>query len=81
MIWSFPLPACLIVFSCNSLRDFCISTLRASVYLSSPVFLRSFLKSSIIIMRRDFISESCFYSMMVYPGLIMVGQLGSDDAK
>jgi hypothetical protein len=46
---------CLIVFSCNSLRDFCVSSLRASSSL--PVFycisLRdlfvSFLKSSIII--------------------------------
>jgi hypothetical protein len=32
-------------------------------------------------MRRDFRSESCFAGMMVYPGLAMVGELGSDDAK
>jgi len=31
---------CLVVFSCNSLRDFCVSSLRAStVYLYCPVFL------------------------------------------
>ena len=39
----------------------------------------SFLKSSIILMRSDFRSESCFFSVMVYPGLSMVGELGSDD--
>jgi hypothetical protein len=27
---------CLVVFSCNSLRDFCVSTLKASTHL--PVF-------------------------------------------
>ena len=40
-----------------------------------------FLKSSIIIMRSDFRSEFSFSSVMVYPGLAMVGELGSDDAK
>jgi hypothetical protein len=31
---------CLVVFSCNSLRDFCVSSLRASTHLlCSPVFL------------------------------------------
>jgi hypothetical protein len=78
---------CLIVFSCNSLRDFCVSSLRASSCL--PVFfcislrelLMAFIKSSIIIMRSDFRSESCFSSVMVYPGLAMVGELGADDAK
>jgi hypothetical protein len=40
-----------------------------------------FLKSSIIIMRSDFRSESCFFCVMVYPGLAMVRELGSDDAK
>jgi hypothetical protein len=77
----------LIVFSCNSLRDFCASSLKASSYL--PVFscisirelFMPFLKSSIIIMRSDFRSESCFSSVMVYPGLAVVGKLGSDDAK
>ena len=77
----------LIVLSCNSLRDFCVSSLRASTYF--PVFtcislqelVMSFLKSSIIIMRSDFRSESCFSSVMVYPRLVMVGELGSDDAK
>jgi hypothetical protein len=41
----------------------------------------SFLTSSITIMRSDFISESCFSSVMVYPGLAMVEKFGSDDAK
>jgi hypothetical protein len=75
------------VFSCNSLRDFCVSSLRASSYL--PVFscisLRElfmpFLMSSIIIMRSYFRSESCFSSVFGYPGLAMVRILGSDDAR
>ena len=32
-------------------------------------------------MRCDFTSESCFSGMLKYPGLIVVGELGSDDAK
>jgi hypothetical protein len=32
-------------------------------------------------MRSDFKSESCFSSVMGYPGLAIVGELGSDDAK
>ena len=31
-------------------------------------------------MRYDFRSESCFSGVLVYPGLNMVGVLGSDDA-
>jgi hypothetical protein len=75
---------CLVVFSCNSLRDFCVSSLRFSNYL--PVFCISlmelfmtFLKSSII-MRCDFKSESCFSGVLGYPGLTVVGELGFDDA-
>ena len=41
----------------------------------------SFLKSSIIIMRSDFRSESYFSGVLGYPGLAMVRELGSDDAK
>jgi hypothetical protein len=41
----------------------------------------SFLTSSIIIMRSDFRSESCFSGVMVYQGLAMVGELGCDDTK
>jgi hypothetical protein len=41
----------------------------------------SFLKFSIIIMRSDFRSISYFCGVMVYPGLAMVGELCSDDAK
>jgi hypothetical protein len=71
--------ACLIVFSCNSLRDFCVSCLKAS--RSLPVFscislrelFMSFLKSSMIIMRSDFISESC--CVCSYACLLLSGYL------
>jgi hypothetical protein len=56
---------CLVVFSCISLRE----------------LFMSLLKSSIIIMRCDFKSESCFSSVLGYPELTVVGELGSDDAK
>jgi hypothetical protein len=75
------------VFFCNFLKDFCVSSLRASSYLPvfSCIFLRelfiTFLKPSIIIMRNDFRSESCFSGVMMYPGLAMVGELVSDDAE
>ena len=36
---------------------------------------------SISILRCDFKSESCFSSVLGYPGLAVVGELGSDDAK
>ena len=32
-------------------------------------------------MRRDFKSNSCFFGVLGYLGLGVVGQLGSDDAK
>ena len=32
-------------------------------------------------MRYDFESESCFSGVLVYPGLAVVGVLGSDDAQ
>jgi hypothetical protein len=38
------------------------------------------LKSSVIIMRCNFKSESCFYGVLGYPGLAVVGELGSDNA-
>jgi hypothetical protein len=41
----------------------------------------SFIKSSITIIRSDFRSESCLSSVIVYPGLAMVGELGSDYIK
>ena len=41
----------------------------------------SFLKSSIIIMRYDFKSESCFAGVLGYAGIAMVDELGSDDAE
>jgi hypothetical protein len=41
----------------------------------------SFLKSSIIIMRSYFRSEFCFSGVLGYPGLAMVGELGSDDVS
>jgi hypothetical protein len=74
------------VFSYNSLRDFCVSSLNAFTCLPMfCIYLRElfmpFLKSPIIIMRCYFKSESCFSSVLGYPGLSLVGQLGSDDAK
>ena len=41
----------------------------------------SFLKSPIRIMRCDFKSTSSFSSVLGNPGLSVVGELGSDDAK
>jgi hypothetical protein len=35
----------------------------------------------VIIMRSNFKSESCFSGVILYPGLAMVGELGSDDTK
>jgi hypothetical protein len=40
-----------------------------------------FLKSSIIIMRSEFRAEPCFSYVMLYPGPVMMGELGSDDAE
>jgi hypothetical protein len=39
------------------------------------------LRSSIHIMRYDFKSESPFSGMLGYPGLSVLGVLGSDDAE
>ena len=41
----------------------------------------SFLKSSIIIMLSDFMFASFFSIVMVYPGIAMLGELGSDETK
>jgi hypothetical protein len=41
----------------------------------------SLLKFSIIIMRCDFKSESCFSGVLGYPGLAVVGELDSYVAK
>ena len=41
----------------------------------------SFLKFSIIVMRSDFRSKYCVSGVMVYQGLDMMGELGSDDSK
>jgi hypothetical protein len=77
---------CLVVFSCNSLREFCVSSLRASSclpefsYISLRELFISFLKSSIIMMRSDFKTESYLPGVMGSLGLV-VGKLGSDDAK
>jgi hypothetical protein len=77
----------LIVFSCISLRDLCVFSLRASTYLVvfSHVSLRelfmSFLKSSITLMRWDYQSESCFSGILWYLGLAVVGELGCVGAK
>ena len=49
--------------------------------ISLRALFMSFVLSSITVMRSDFRSESCFSGVMVYPGLAMVGELGSDVAK
>ena len=41
----------------------------------------SFLKSYIIIMRYDFKSEYCFSSVLEHPGLAVMEELVSEDAK
>ena len=41
----------------------------------------AFLKSSTTIMRYDFKSMSCFSGVLGYLGLVVVDELGSDDAK
>jgi hypothetical protein len=57
---------CLVVFSCNSLRNFCVSLLRVSTclpvfsYISLRELFMSLLKSSIIIMRCGFKSALLF---------------------
>ena len=70
------------MFSCISLRDLFVSSLRASSCL--PVFsyisLSEFLKACIIFMRWDFRSTSCFSGVVGYPGLAVVEELGSDGA-
>jgi hypothetical protein len=78
---------CFVVFSCNSLRDFCVSSLRASTCLAmfshislSELFV-SFLNTYIIIMSSDFKLNSFFSGVMEYPGLVRVGKLGSVYAK
>ena len=53
------------VFSCISLSELLIPLL----------------KFSTSIMRYDFRSESCFLGVLGYPGLAVVGVLGSDDAQ
>jgi hypothetical protein len=53
------------MFSCISLRELFIS----------------FLKSSIIIMRSDFRSKSCFSYVMVFSGLAILRELGYNDSK
>uniref|UniRef100_A0A8C6GP74 Uncharacterized protein n=1 Tax=Mus spicilegus TaxID=10103 RepID=A0A8C6GP74_MUSSI len=78
---------CLVVFSCNSLRDFCASSLMSSTCLAvfSCIFkselLKSFLMSSTIFMRYAFKSGSSFSGVLGCPGLGEVGALGSDDGE
>lgn len=41
----------------------------------------TYLKFSAIIMKCDFNSKSCFLGVLGYPGIAVVGELGSDGAK
>jgi hypothetical protein len=59
------MPGDLVLVFCISLRE----------------LFMSFLKSSVIIMRCDFRFKSCFSGVLCYPGLTVVGELDSDDAK
>jgi hypothetical protein len=76
----------LIVFSCISLRDLFVSSLRASSclpvfsYISLMELFVSSLKASIIFERWKFTSESCSLRMLRYPGLAVVKELDSDGA-
>ena len=56
---------CLPMFSCMSLGGLLMSSLRFSI----------------IFTRLDFRLESCFSGVLGYPGLPVVGKLGSDGAK
>jgi hypothetical protein len=74
---------CFVVFSCISLRDSChfLGFYQFTcVFLLRELFL-SFLKSFILFMRWDFRSECSFSGVLGYPGLVVVGELDSDDAK
>jgi hypothetical protein len=78
---------CLIVFSYNSLRDFCVFSKSFYLFTSVPLYffkgvIYVLLKDlSIILMRFDFESESCFSGVLGYPGITVVGELGSDVTK
>ena len=48
-------------------------------FISIKELFISLLKSSIIIMRSDFKFESLFSIVLGYPGLALVGELGSHD--
>uniref|UniRef100_A0A8C6GBX0 Uncharacterized protein n=1 Tax=Mus spicilegus TaxID=10103 RepID=A0A8C6GBX0_MUSSI len=78
---------CLVVFSCNSVRNFCASFLMSSTCLavfsciSLLELLRFFLMSSTIIMRYAFKSGSSFSGVLGCPGLGEEGVLGSDDGE
>jgi hypothetical protein len=91
---SFPCPdvlfnsfTSLIVFSCISLMDLCVSSKQVFYLFTvfSCISLRglfmSSLRTSIIVKSWNFRSESCFSGMLVYPELAMVGELGSDAIK
>jgi hypothetical protein len=77
---------CLVVFSFNSFRNFCVYSLGSSTCL--PVFscislrelFMSFLNSSIIIMRCNFKSVLLFWCVGV-TRVCSGGELGFDDAK
>ena len=72
---------CLVLISCNYLRDFCVSSLRSSTCL--PVFSCVSLRElfmSIMIMRSNFRSISFFSNVLGYSRLALVAKLVSDDA-
>jgi hypothetical protein len=66
------------LFSCNSLKDFCVSSLYNCVLL---YFFKGVIYVLIIIVRCDLKSEPYFSNMLRYPGLALVGELDSIDVK
>jgi hypothetical protein len=66
-------------FLCFLFKGFYLFTCVLMNFLMEELLF--FLKFPTSFMSHDFKSESCFSSMLVYPGLTVVWVLGSDDAK
>ena len=75
---------CVIVFSCSSLSNYCVSSVGGSICLSvfSSCCLRELFihisKISIIMVEKDLEPEPHFYGVFYKPLLAVVGELGSN---
>jgi hypothetical protein len=76
------------MFFCISLRNLFMCVLKSSIIIIITIIIIIIVVVVvvviiiiIIIMRCDFKSESCFSGVLGDPGLIVVGELGSNDAK